>query len=155
MNTPITNLKARTIVVSIAINFLLSSTILPFVIPPFRTYALHELIDVLFWQGMGIIGWPMAILGGFFSLLLNGKLSGLENLLLILIYPGMLFLFIRVLRSEGAKRWEIFLLHVLLTFSFGAVWYRVLNGYTFMSGSLSFFTLTSINSVIIITRCIS
>lgn len=153
MNTPRTDLRARTVIVSIAMNFLLSSTILPFFIPPFRTYALHEFIEVLLWQGMGMIGWPMAILGGFFSLLFNGSLSGLENLLLLLIYPGMLFLLIRVLRSGEAKRWEIFLLHLLLTFSFGAVWYRVLNGYIFMSGSLSFFTLTSINSAI--ARCTS
>lgn len=126
--------KTKPIVASIMVNFLLSWTILPLVIPPFGIYSWRELLEVLTWQGIGMIGWPLGVLGGLVNLVQQGSLSDLVTLLLVLIYPGMLTLLILVLFSKRTRRWLLILLHVLLAFSFAAVWYQVLNGYDFMTG---------------------
>ena len=52
----------------------------------------------------------------------------------MLMYPVILFLLIRVVAAKDLRRWELPLLHVFLTLSFAAIWYRVLNGYDFMVG---------------------
>jgi hypothetical protein len=134
MIKPETISKTKPIAASLMANFLLSWTVLPLVIPPFRMYTWRELMDVLLWQGIGLIGWPFGILGGLANLLQQGSLSDLVTLLLVLIYPSMLLLLTLVLFSKGARRWHLILLHVLLILSFAAVWYQVLNGYDFMIG---------------------
>jgi hypothetical protein len=126
------NSKKRSAGLLILINFLLSWTLLPLVIPPFRIYSFRELIETLLWQGMGLVGWPLALVGGVANLLLQDKLTGLPSLLLVGIYPIMLLLLFLVLRSHLPKPWALILLHMLITFSFAAVWYQVLNGYEFM-----------------------
>jgi len=132
MNAPVTDPKARLMVgVSIMVTALLAWTLLPFVIPPFRLYSPLEFMEVLFWQGAGLIGWPLVLFGGFLSLLLQPQSTDLGSLLFILIYPAMWMLFILVLRS---KRWALIGLCLLLILSFAAVWYQVLNGYDFMVG---------------------
>jgi hypothetical protein len=131
---PDPNSKRRTAAISIAVNFILAWTILPLVIPPFRLYSLRELIEVLLWQIMGMVGWPLALVGGVANLLLQGESTGLISLLFILVYPIMLLLLVLVLTSKRPERWVLILLHTLVTFSFAVVWYRVLNGYDFMIG---------------------
>jgi len=39
-----------------------------------------------------------------------------------------------VLISRRGRRWPLVLLHILLVFSFAAVWYAVRNGYNLMVG---------------------
>jgi undecaprenyl pyrophosphate phosphatase UppP len=126
--------RMRSIIISIVVNSLLSWTVLPFLIPPFQIYSLNQLGEVLFWQVLGIFTWPIAILGGCFSLIFQAKLSDLGALAIMLIYPGMLLLFIQTLRTKQSKSWKFVLLHILISFSFAAVWYQVLNGYDFMTG---------------------
>jgi hypothetical protein len=134
MIKPETDSKIKHVVAFLIVNFLLSWTVLPLVIPPFRMYAWRELLDVLFWQGIGVIGWPFGILAGCANLIRQGGMPDLVTLLLVLIYPSMLTLLILVLFSKRARRWFLLLLHLLLAFSFAAVWYQVLNGYNFMTG---------------------
>ncbi len=126
--------KTKSIIAGLIVNFLFSWTILPLAIPPFRIYSFRELMEVLLWQCMGAVGWPLAILGGFASLILQGKVSDLVALLLVLIYPTMLLLLIFVLFSKHSRHWGLIVLHMLFTFSFAANWYQVLNGYDFMPG---------------------
>lgn len=127
-------IKNRTILLSLVITILFSWIILPFFIPPFRAYSIHELVEVIFWQVIGLVGWPLALPGMTLTFLLDGELRDLGNIFLLLIYPGMLLLLIRVILFKPNRRWEVFLLYALLTISFAAVWYRVLNGYVFMEG---------------------
>jgi hypothetical protein len=135
MNKSVPDSKARIIIgVSLVVNPLLSWTILPIVIPPFRIYSLRDLIEVLLWQGMGTLGWPLSLLGGFASLILQGKVTDLGTLVLLLTYPTMLFLLVLVLSSKRPRLWALILLHMLITFSFAAVWHGVINGYDFMGG---------------------
>lgn len=119
---------------SIAINFLVSWTLLPLVIPPFRDYALHELGEVLLWQGMGTVGWPLGLVGGVANLLLHRRMSDLTGLLLLSMYPVMLGLLLLSLWPKRPKWWALVALHLLLAGSFALVWYKVLNGYDFMKG---------------------
>jgi len=119
---------------SLAMNILISWTIVPLAIPPFQGYSLTELLEVILWQGIGTVGWPLAILGALLSLPFRRGAGHLGPLLLLLMYPAMLLLLIRVATAKGIRRWELLLLHVLLTLSFGAIWYSVLNGYNFMVG---------------------
>jgi len=126
--------KTKSITAGLIVNFLLSWIILPLAFPPFHIYTFRELIEVLLWQGMGAVGWPLAILGGLANAILQGKVSDLVALLLVLIYPTMLLLLIFVLFSKRSKQWLLIVLHILITFSFAAVWYQVLNGYDFMIG---------------------
>jgi hypothetical protein len=119
---------------SLAANGLVSWTLLPLVIPPYHGYSLAQLLDVLFWQGIGTVGWPLAVIGAVLLLPFSQSAVDLESALLLLLYPAMLILLIRVLVAKALRRWELPLLHLLLTFSFAAVWFRVLNGYSFMAG---------------------
>ena len=118
----------------LAVNFLLSWVVLPFALPPFKGYSAADLVEVLLWQVFGTIGWPFAILGGLLSLVFAQARANPGSLLLTLIYPIMLLLFARAIFAKSPARWELYLLHVLLAFSFGAVWFNVLNGYDFMVG---------------------
>lgn len=127
------NSKLKKNIALIAVNGLLSWTILPLLIPPFRLYSPAQLIEVLFWQGAGTVGWPLALTGGFLSFLLQGSLDGLGNLLIVLVYPVLLILLVRVWMAKY-RWWEILLLHLLIPLSFAAVWYQVMNGYDFMVG---------------------
>ena len=127
--------KARiAIAVSLVVNLLLSWTILPFLIPPFRAYPPGDLVEVLLWQGMGIVGWPLALFGGVLSLVMQPQSTDLGALLLLLIYPAVLVLLILVLVPKRPKWWAVVALHMLLALSFAAVWRGVLSGSDFMRG---------------------
>jgi hypothetical protein len=119
---------------ALILNFLLSWTILPLALPPWRGYSAYELFEVLLWQAMGAIGWPLSILGGLANSILGGNVPSLGTLLLVLIYPVMLILLVIVLVSRRASSVGLILLHILLTLSFAAVWIQVLNGVKFSMG---------------------
>jgi hypothetical protein len=116
------------------VNVLLSWTILPFGIPPFRLYSLRELMDVLFWQGMGILGWPFGLVGWLANLRWHRAGTDLVSLLLLSMYPAMCLFLILSLFPKRPQWWVLALLHILLIGSFVGVWYKVLNGYDFMRG---------------------
>jgi hypothetical protein len=120
--------------ISILINFLLSWTLLPLVLPPFRSYSMRELSEVLLWQGMGMVGWPLGLVGGLANLFLHRGGTDLVSLLLLSMYPVMILLLMFSLFSKRPRWWVLALLHIVLTASFAAVWYKVLNGYDFMKG---------------------
>jgi hypothetical protein len=126
--------RRMVVVISIAINFLFSWLLLPFVIPPFRLYSMRELGEALLWQGMGAVGWPLGLVGGLANLLLHRKLADFGNLLLLSIYPIMLLLLILALFPKRPRCWALVLLHIFLAGSFAAIWHKVLNGYDFMKG---------------------
>lgn len=119
---------------SLAVNILLSWTVLPFVLPPFQGYSLSQLFEVLLWQGMGMVGWPFALLGGLLSLAAGGSLSTVAALLFMLVYPLILGLVILIAISKKPRRIAFILLHVCITLSFAVMWASVLNGYDFMTG---------------------
>lgn len=120
--------------ISIAVNFLVSWTLLPLALPPFHGYSPRNLIEVLLWQGMGIVGWPLGLVGGLASFRLYRAGADLVSLLLLSMYPVMFLLLIFSLFPKRPKWWVLAVLHIILAGSFAVVWYKVLNGYDFMKG---------------------
>ena len=59
-------------------------------LPPFRLYSGRELLEVLLRQGMGLVGWPVGLVGGLANLLLHRAGTDLVSLLLLAMYPVML-----------------------------------------------------------------
>jgi hypothetical protein len=133
MIKPAINSKTKLIVSTLIANFLLSWTLLPFLIPPFRGYSSSEFFEVLFWQSIGAVGWPFVLLGVVLSVPFGAKLTSPDSLF-TLMYPAIQFLLVRSAISRTQRHWELILTHVLVTLSFAVVWYYVLNGYDFMSG---------------------
>jgi hypothetical protein len=134
MIKPAMNLDRKTTGVTIVANLLFSWTLLPLVIQPGHLYSLRELIEVFLWQVMGAVGWPLALLGSLISLPFQSKATALGSIPFVLIYPISLLLLIHALSSKHPKGWALILLHVLITFSFAAVWHQIINGYDFMTG---------------------
>ena len=117
----------------LAVNILLSWTLLPFVIPPFESYSLSKFLEVLLWQGICTVGWPFALLGMVLSFPFGTTLTSASTLF-ILIYPIIQVLLVRSMLSRIPRRVELILLHLFVPLSFAVVWYYVLNGYDFMLG---------------------
>jgi hypothetical protein len=122
------------VAVSLTLNGLISWTLLPLAMPPFRIYTCSELGEILLWQGTGMVGWPFALLGMILSLPFGAHLPDLGTLLFVLAYPVMLALAIRVLTARPFRLWPLVLLHLVLALSFAAVWWHVLHGFDFMVG---------------------
>jgi len=119
---------------SLVTTALLAWCLLPLAIPPFGPYPASQAIEVLLWQVMAALGWPMAIFGAMASAVWGSRPADISAVLLVLPYPTMVVLTAYVLMSRRVRRWPLVLLHILLVFSFAAVWYAVRNGYNFMVG---------------------
>lgn len=119
---------------SLTVNILLCCTLVPFVVPPFEGYSFSTLLEVLLWQGIGMVGWPLALFGMALSIPFGAKLTSVASILFIILYPAIQFLLIRSVISKALHRLDFILLHVFVIFSFVIVWYYVLNGYDFMAG---------------------
>jgi len=79
---------------------LLSWCLLPLAIPPFGLYPASQAIEVLLWQGMAALGWPMAIFGTMASAAFGSWPADISAVLLVLSYPTMVVLTAYVLISR-------------------------------------------------------
>jgi len=88
----------------------------------------------MFWQVAILILWPPVIRTAIFSVL-HGQIGpDLASIPLFLLYPASIVLLVRALAATKCNRWEMVLLHILITLSFDVIWYQVYNGYGFMVG---------------------
>ena len=126
--------RLRVVGLPLAANILLSSTVLPLLIPSFRGPTFTDLAEVLFWQAVGVISWPFAVVGSLLGLAHPEVSVEPAAFALTLLYPAMAFLLARSLTATAPPRWSLRLLHMTVAASFFAVWYQVLNGYDFMLG---------------------
>ena len=127
-------IQPRTVWISLVANLIFSSTILPLIIPPFGFYTPRDLLEVLLWQGMGLIGWPIGLLGGVVNLMLGGTTPEFGTFLLFFTSPMLLILLIISLRAKRSGWVALISLHILLSLTFVIIWYQVLYGYDFMLG---------------------
>lgn len=118
---------------SLPLNILLCCLLLPYVIPPFPGFSLSVMLEVLLWQMISAVGWPLALIGLAISLPFGARTSA-ASLLPLFIYPVIEFLFIRSLLSKTSRHIDFILLHIFVILSFILMWYAVLNGYDFMPG---------------------
>lgn len=118
---------------SLPLNILLCCLLLPYVIPPFPGFSLSVMLEVLLWQMIGAVGWPLALIGLAISLPFGARTRA-ASLLPLFIYPVIEFLFIRSLLSKTSRHIDFILLHIFVILSFILMWYAVLNGYDFMPG---------------------
>ncbi len=128
-----TRRRRITILISLAVTTALSSTVLPLAIPPFGRYPPAQVLEVVLWQAIATVSWPLVIVGVSASALF-GSASLSASLLPVLLYPAMLLLIARVLLSKSSRTWELVLLHLLLVVTFVVMWHAVRNGYDFMVG---------------------
>ena len=119
---------------SLTLNILLSWSLLPLVLPQTAGYRSSKLLEVLLWQVIGAVGWPLALLGMMLSIPFGARISGGASLVLVVLYPAIEVLLVRVGIARTWRRVEFVLLHLLVTLSFGVVWHAVLSGYDFMLG---------------------
>jgi len=91
------------------------------VLPPFRLYSGRELLEVLLWQGMGLVGWPVGLVGGLANLFLLRAGTDLVSLLLAM-YPVMILLLLFSLIPQRPQWWVLAVLHLALTGTFAVVW---------------------------------
>lgn len=120
--------------VALSINILLSLFLLPLVMPQSNGYPFSRLLEVLLWQVICTICWPLAVLGIVLSVAFGASTFNATSVLFIFIYPAIQALLIHSAISKTYRRFESILLHLLVTLSFVVVWFYVLNGYDFMSG---------------------
>jgi hypothetical protein len=116
------------LVLSLPVNILLCCTLLPFAIPPFGGYSISKAADVLLWQSIGAVGWPIALLGLIMGFALGARPAGVVPLLLLLIYPAIQFLLVRSALAKPPRRVDFIVLHIFVVLSFVVVWHCVLNG---------------------------
>ena len=119
---------------SIFVNLVFCTTLLPRVIVPGYEFNWVDLGEVFLWQGISQIGWPFALLGGIAGLVLRQELAELPIVLSSLVYPGMLFCLILLFINKQAQWLVLILFQLFLTLSFYLIWDPVLNGYNFMVG---------------------
>lgn len=129
----------KTLLLALGLNFTLSWTVLPLLLPPGGPYPLAELLEALLWQALGLLFWPLALLGGCLSgaaALASGAAPGVDPaaLLPLLLYPAFWMLLLAVLRARPPRGWQVVLLHLLLALSFAAVWIQVRQGVEWMAG---------------------
>jgi len=122
------------ITIPLAINILISWTILPFAMNAAVVYSIGDLFEVILWQGIGLVGWPLAIVSGLLSLLISQDISQVGAMVMIMIYPAILALLVRALFVKVVRLWDLAIPHLLIALSFVVIWAMVLNGYDFMLG---------------------
>lgn len=126
--------KLRVALISLALSLAFSCFILPLLVPPFVGTRIEELLEVLLWQVMGMVGWPLALLGVVLSLLVGGSSLQLGSTWPLFLYPGMLLLSVAMFLSKRFGGWTLILLHTTILISFIVLWTQVRSGYDFMIG---------------------
>lgn len=133
MNLISENPSQKLILGSLGIYILICYTLLLFVLQPGSSFTARQMFETLFWQGVSLIGWPIALLMGTINFLQQGSASDLSTILSIGIYPLLWLSTILLILLK--KKWFPFLaLHLLIILSFAAVWIPVIIGYDFGLG---------------------
>jgi hypothetical protein len=118
---------------SLLINSLICFVVLPRVLQPQTHISFKQFGEVLFFQFISLIGWPIPFMAGLAGLLWGGTFPGLVDLLILLIYPAGTASFVLTLILKN--KWiPLIITHILILISFLITWNSTLNGYNFMIG---------------------
>ena len=128
------NPTLKTIWISLALNILLCCTLLPLALEPDQIFTLQDLLEVILWQGLALVGWPLAIVMGVLQFIRQGIFMDTRSFLSLMIYPvGLVLLALTIFLKRG-KFFSLVIFHLLLILSFVVTWYSVRSGYDFMLG---------------------
>jgi hypothetical protein len=134
MNMNPENPSRKLIWISLAVNLLFCITALPILLQSGSFFKSRQLFETLFWQGISIIAWPVAMIVGFLDFLGTGNLLDLRTTLSLAIYPLIWLAVLLLIFSKKGKWISLAILHILLVLSFIITWFPVFNGYNFMVG---------------------
>jgi len=119
------------------VNLAFSLLALPFLVMPGTAWGLAHLLEVLFWQAVGLISWPLALFGLVATAALSPGTSAWSAMFMVMAYPLLigLALVAGLARRPAGLTWlALGIYHLLLMVSFAAVWRQVLGGYSWMVG---------------------
>jgi len=116
------------------VDFLVCIIILPRILQPGSTFNISQLLETLFWQGMGLIAWPITLFMALISPLFSGSLPRLGDIFKLILYPLIEISLIFIIAGKKNKWIPLLVSHILILMSFVMVWTAVLGGYNFMVG---------------------
>lgn len=134
METPSNNPSQKLIWLSLGANFLVCIFILPLLLQPGSTINFSQLLETIFWQGMGLVAWPITLLMALISPLFSGSLPRLNDLFSLFLYPLIEISLILIIVGKNNKSILLLVSHILILMSFIMTWTSVLGGYNFMVG---------------------
>ena len=134
MTISLKELSPKLIWISLVINLLICMIILPFILQPGSTFNINQLLETLFWQGMGLIAWPITLVMALISPLFSGSLPRISDILSLILYPMIEISLILIIAGQKNKWIPLLASHILILMSFIIVWTAILGGYNFMVG---------------------
>jgi len=134
MNNSLKEPSQKLIWISLVINLLVCIIILPLILQPGSTINISQLLDTLFWQGMGLIAWPITLVIALISPLFSGSLPRLGDIFSFILYPLIEISLILIIAGKKNKWIPLLVSHILILMSFTMAWTAVLGGYNFMVG---------------------
>ena len=134
METSSNNPSQNLIWISLVINLLVCIIFLPLILQPGSTFNISQLLETMFWQGIGLIAWPITLVMAMTSPLFSGSLPRIGDIFNFILYPLIEISLILIIVGKKNK-WIPFLVgHILILMSFIMAWTAVLEGYNFMVG---------------------
>jgi len=134
METYSNNPSQKVIWISLVVNFLVCIIILPQILQPGSTFNISQLLETLFWQGMGLIAWPITLFMALINPLFSGSLPRLGDIFNLILYPLIEISLILIIAGKKNKWIPVIVSHILILMSFIMAWTAVLGGYNFMMG---------------------
>jgi hypothetical protein len=119
---------------SLLTNIMICCSAIPFILQPNHIFDYRQLVEVLFFQVIYLIGWPVPIVIWLGEVIFYGGFPDLGDLALVLVYPvGLICLLLTIFGKNNT--WIPFVFaHTLIVISFIATWSAVIFGYNFMVG---------------------
>ena len=134
METSSNNPSQKLIWISLVVNLLICIIILPLILQPGSTFNIRQLLETLFWQGMGLIAWPITLVMALISPLFSGSLPRLGDIFSLILYPLIEISLILIIAGKKYKWILLLVSHILILMSFIMAWTAILGGYNFMVG---------------------
>ena len=134
METYSNNPSQKVIWISLVVNFLVCIIILPQILQPGSIFNISQLLETLFWQGMGLIAWPITLFMALINPLFSGSLPRLGDIFSLILYPLIEISLILIIAGKKNKWIPVLVSHILILMSFIMAWTAILGGYNFMVG---------------------
>jgi len=120
--------------ISILINILFCCLLLPLLLKSPPQLIPGQVLETLFWQGVGLTSWPVALIMMLVNPPFSGSLPRLSDIFSLILFPMIEINLLLILIFKKNKWIPLILTHLLILLSFIITWKAVLTGYNFMVG---------------------